>query len=142
MDNAPAVPCRPSALKVRNGSKPAPTALRCDFRFAPKTRHASGLSGRPIDRHQGCAMGRKSSGETVTGSNRPFGDPIPLPRGRQLVTLKDAGTYITKLAKAERWRNSKRRWKPRCRLRAVFFYVIRLIIEFEIRLVVFLNRSV
>jgi hypothetical protein len=33
--------------------------------------------------------------------NRPFDDPIPLPRGRQLVTLQDAGTYITKLPKAE-----------------------------------------
>ncbi len=32
---------------------------------------------------------------------RPFDDPIPLPRGRQLVTLEDAGTYITKLPKAE-----------------------------------------
>jgi len=30
-----------------------------------------------------------------------FDDPIPLPRGRQLVTLEDAGTYITKLPKAE-----------------------------------------
>jgi hypothetical protein len=30
-----------------------------------------------------------------------FDDPIPLPRGRQLVTLQDAGTYITKLPKAE-----------------------------------------
>jgi hypothetical protein len=27
--------------------------------------------------------------------------PIPLPRGRQLVTLEDAGTCITKLPKAE-----------------------------------------
>jgi hypothetical protein len=33
--------------------------------------------------------------------SRPFDDPIPLPRGRQLVTLQDAGTYITKLPKAE-----------------------------------------
>ena len=32
---------------------------------------------------------------------RPFDDPIPLPCGRQLVTLQDAGTYITKLPKAE-----------------------------------------
>jgi hypothetical protein len=32
---------------------------------------------------------------------RPFDDPIPLPKGRALVTLKDAGTYITKLPKAE-----------------------------------------
>jgi hypothetical protein len=30
-----------------------------------------------------------------------FDDPIPLPRGRQLVTLEDAGKYITKLPKAE-----------------------------------------
>jgi hypothetical protein len=35
------------------------------------------------------------------GWQRRFDDPIPLPRGRQLVTLKDAATYITKLPKAE-----------------------------------------
>jgi hypothetical protein len=35
------------------------------------------------------------------GWKRPFEDPIPLPRGRQLVTLQDAGNYITKLPKAE-----------------------------------------
>jgi hypothetical protein len=35
------------------------------------------------------------------GWKRPFDEPIPLPRGRQLVTLEDAGTYITKLPKAE-----------------------------------------
>jgi hypothetical protein len=28
-------------------------------------------------------------------------DPIPLPRGRQLVTLEDAASYIMKLPKAE-----------------------------------------
>jgi hypothetical protein len=33
--------------------------------------------------------------------SRRFDDPIPLPRGRQLVTLEDAGTYITKLSAAE-----------------------------------------
>ena len=33
--------------------------------------------------------------------SRKFDEPISLPRGRQLVTLKDAGTYITKLPKAE-----------------------------------------
>jgi hypothetical protein len=37
----------------------------------------------------------------ATGWKRRFDEPIPLPRGRQLVTLKDAGTYITKLPKAE-----------------------------------------
>ena len=30
-----------------------------------------------------------------------FDDPIPLPRGRALVTLKDAADYITKLPKSE-----------------------------------------
>ena len=35
------------------------------------------------------------------GWSRAFDEPIPLPRGRELVTLKDAGTYITKLPKAE-----------------------------------------
>jgi hypothetical protein len=33
--------------------------------------------------------------------SRKFDEPIPLAKGRQLVTLKDAGTYITKLPKAE-----------------------------------------
>jgi hypothetical protein len=35
------------------------------------------------------------------GWHRLFEDPIPLPRGRQLVTLEDAGKFITKLPKAE-----------------------------------------
>jgi hypothetical protein len=35
------------------------------------------------------------------GWKRAFDDPNPLPRGRQLVTLEDAGNYITKLPKAE-----------------------------------------
>jgi hypothetical protein len=33
--------------------------------------------------------------------SRAFDEPIPLSRGRQLVTLKDAGSYIQKLPKAE-----------------------------------------
>jgi hypothetical protein len=36
-----------------------------------------------------------------SGWSRKFDEPIPLPNGRQLVTLKDAGTYITKLPKSE-----------------------------------------
>jgi hypothetical protein len=36
------------------------------------------------------------------GWKRPFDDPIPLPRGRQLVTLQDAAAYIMKLPKADR----------------------------------------
>jgi hypothetical protein len=47
----------------------------------------------------------KSGVTTIRGKNpvgwkRPFDDPIDLPRGRQLVTLEDAGYYITKLPKA------------------------------------------
>jgi len=37
----------------------------------------------------------------ATGWKRHFDEPIKPPRGRQLVTLKDAGTYIMKLPKAE-----------------------------------------
>jgi hypothetical protein len=48
-------------------------------------------------------IGNRRSGPPVVdhGWKRPFDDPIPLPRGRQLVTLQDAGNYITKLPKAE-----------------------------------------
>jgi hypothetical protein len=58
-------------------------------------------------RHRGCRM---ASGLTPTrragvisdrGWKRAFDDPIPLPRSRQLITLEDAGNYITKLPKAE-----------------------------------------
>jgi hypothetical protein len=35
------------------------------------------------------------------GWKRQFDDPIPLSNGQELVTLKDAGDYITKLPKAE-----------------------------------------
>jgi hypothetical protein len=35
------------------------------------------------------------------GWKRRFDEPIPLPRSRRLVTLEDAGTYITMLPKAE-----------------------------------------
>ena len=33
--------------------------------------------------------------------SREFDDPIPLPGGHQLVTLRDAGDYITMLTKAD-----------------------------------------
>jgi hypothetical protein len=35
------------------------------------------------------------------GWQRKFSEPIPLPKGKPLVTLRDAATYITKLPKAE-----------------------------------------
>ena len=37
----------------------------------------------------------------ASGWKRRFEESIPLPRGRRLVTLEDAGKYITKLPKAE-----------------------------------------
>ena len=39
---------------------------------------------------------------------RPFDDPVPLPDGRQFVTLKDAGTYIMALPKAQQ---NAREWQ-------------------------------
>jgi hypothetical protein len=33
--------------------------------------------------------------------DQQFFDPIKLPKGRKLITLRDAATYITKLPKAE-----------------------------------------
>ena len=52
----------------------------------------------------GMAKSRVSTirGKNLGGWQRPFDDPIPLPRGRQLVTLRDAARYIIKLPKAER----------------------------------------
>ena len=35
------------------------------------------------------------------GWKRRFDEPIPVPRGRYLVTLEDAGNYITRLPKAD-----------------------------------------
>jgi hypothetical protein len=46
----------------------------------------------------------------LKGWSAPFDDPIPLPNGRQLFTLKDAATYITKLGKtrqqADQWQTA------------------------------------
>jgi hypothetical protein len=47
------------------------------------------------------------------GWSRTFDDPIPLPDGGELRTLRDAATYITKLPKRERdtfaWRGRSKR---------------------------------
>jgi hypothetical protein len=37
----------------------------------------------------------------TTGWKRRFNKPIKLPNGKTLITLKDAGTFITKLPKTE-----------------------------------------
>jgi hypothetical protein len=47
------------------------------------------------------------------GWQRKFDDPIPLPDGRKLVTLKDAGDYITNLPKKE---SARRNGKPQSKL--------------------------
>jgi hypothetical protein len=44
---------------------------------------------------------RLASLKADKGWRRRFEDPIPLSRGRQLVTLQDAGNYITKLSRTE-----------------------------------------
>jgi hypothetical protein len=50
----------------------------------------------------------------ATGWSREFEEPLTLPEGRQLITLRDADDYITKLPKAKHiapeW---QRRWKHR-----------------------------
>jgi hypothetical protein len=46
------------------------------------------------------------------GWKRRFDEPIPLPRRRQLVTLKDAADYIMKLPKAEQ---DAREWQTAVR---------------------------
>jgi len=54
--------------------------------------------------------------------SRAFDEPIPLPRGRQLITLKDAANYVQKLPKAEQdleeWQAAVKAYaqKWRCRL--------------------------
>jgi hypothetical protein len=46
----------------------------------------------------------------ANGWSRQFEDPIILPNGRKLITLRDAATFITKLPKAEhdlpQWRTA------------------------------------
>jgi hypothetical protein len=69
----------------------------------PKTppRDANALSGTGRLRNIAARRAPRRADETLQGWKRPFDDPIPLPRGRQLVTLKDAAKYIQKLAAAE-----------------------------------------
>ena len=44
------------------------------------------------------------------GWKRPFDDPIPLPRGRQIVTLEDAGDHTASAEReAAEWQAA---WKP------------------------------
>jgi hypothetical protein len=56
----------------------------------------------------------RAGGGVMPWSSR-FDDPIPLPDGRLIVTLRDAGAYITKLPKAEHERNAYSGREPNSR---------------------------
>jgi hypothetical protein len=47
------------------------------------------------------------------GWSRKFDDPIPMTKGKELVTLRDAALYVTKLPKAEQqieeWQTGSRK---------------------------------
>jgi len=43
----------------------------------------------------------ESQYKCLMGWDQKFDEPIPLPKGKPLVTLRDAALYITKLPKAE-----------------------------------------
>ena len=63
---------------------------------------ASVARRRAAHRDAGSRQGRQGSGvKADRGWKRAFEDPISLPRGRQLITLKNAADYITRLPKAE-----------------------------------------
>jgi hypothetical protein len=55
----------------------------------------------PISDQTGIGNYRDDAQVASRGWKRRFDKPIPLPRGRQLVTLQDAGNYIMRLPKAE-----------------------------------------
>jgi hypothetical protein len=69
--------------------------------------HARGVTYLMRTARRGCRMAlgpsstKRAGAISARGWKRPFENPIPLPRGRQLVTLEDAGNYITKFPKAE-----------------------------------------
>jgi hypothetical protein len=101
-------PCRPASSQnrpIKSVDQDGQQAVENDKKPHRKT----GVPKESID-HE-CASSVKTiwakytrTGIDLNGSNgwkRSFDDPIPLPRGRQLVTLQDAGNYITKLPKAE-----------------------------------------
>src|SRR5258708_31302054 len=76
----------PLPIEARNGRTAPPLGCK-EKRHWPARRQTAGKT----------TLARKAA----NGWKRPFNDPIPLPRGRRLVTLEDAGRYITKLPKAE-----------------------------------------
>src|SRR5258708_21577833 len=69
-------------------------------------------SAREISRlHSARARNVNQQGAMTADWSRKFDDPIPLPKGRRLVTLKDAGTYITKLPKLPKAEHTAAEWQ-------------------------------
>ena len=56
---------------------------------------------RPEDHEKEPALPPREA-ESLMKWSTPFDDPIDLPDGRKLITLRDAATYITELPEAER----------------------------------------
>src|SRR5260221_8084976 len=92
--------CR-SRSSTGNSEKLAAAMRNTARRLKPPSRTAGLRCIRPAST---CRLRRGaliSSRNAPKGWNRPFDDPIPLPRGRQFVPLKDAARYIQKLPNAE-----------------------------------------
>jgi hypothetical protein len=86
-----------------SGSRAA-SAFRCSGRYPIETLKIVA---------RGADKGRRGCGVSELGWQRAFEDPIPLPGGPALVTLKDAATTSRKLPKAEHEAPSGRQqWKP------------------------------
>jgi hypothetical protein len=82
----------------------APGAVAADDAVAGRWAVIGGYVVQSRNPHSSARMapcGWRVQFRLAKGWNRPFVDPIPLPKGRQLVTLKDAARYIQKLPKAE-----------------------------------------
>ena len=73
----------------------------------PPGRPARGVTSLKRTNYRGCPKASEPNSTRRVGAisgrgwKRSFDDPIPLPGGRHLVTLEDAGNFITKLPKAE-----------------------------------------
>jgi hypothetical protein len=83
------------------GKAPTPAiaaALECPARPATCQRKGSRRGCRAASRPRST---KRAGAISAPEWSRKFDDPIVLPDGRKLVTLRDAATYITKLPKAE-----------------------------------------
>jgi hypothetical protein len=89
------------AIPVDHGKASMPALAVAPARPARGATCPKRANRRGCQKASGPKSTRRAGVISARGWKRPFDDPIPLPRGRQLVTLEDAGRYITKLPKAE-----------------------------------------